>query len=146
MQPVVVAVLPIGSTGATKGSQDDDGDSDVTVCCAGGGGVQEVLDIANRDDVEHEEEEDGNDEGCWRFDARASSGSVGNGLLPASCECRPTRASFGALSNVLLPMGEVHSGAPFSTEPLFAASCLVINCESLSKMIAEYWYEDEWNG
>lgn len=62
MQPVVVAVLPIGSTGATKGSQDNAGDDGVTVCGCGGGGVEEALDIASLDDFE---QEDGDDEGCW---------------------------------------------------------------------------------
>lgn len=137
VQPVVVAVLPIGSTGATKGSQDDDGDDGVTVC-----GVEEALDIASLDDFE--QEEDGDDEGCGQFDAQASGGPVGNGLLPASWECRLASASVDGLSDVLT--GEVQNGAAFQTEPLLAATCLVINCESLSKIIVEYWYDDEWNG
>lgn len=141
VQPVVVAVLPIGSTGATKGSQDDDGDGGVTVCGCGAG-VEEALDIASLDVFE--QEEDGDGEGCWKFDAQASGGPVGNGLLPASWECRLASASVDGLSNVLT--GEAQNGAAFQTEPLLAATCLVINCESLSKIIVEYWYEDEWNG
>lgn len=136
VQPVVVAVLPIGSTGATKGSQDDDGDDGVTVC-----GVEEALDIASLDDFEQEEEEE---DGDGDDDAQASGGPVGNGLLPASWECRLASASVDGLSNVLT--GEVQNGAAFQTEPLLAATCLVINCESLSKIIVEYWYVDEWNG
>lgn len=65
VQLVVVAVLPIGSTGATKGSQDDDSGDGVTVC--GCGGMEEVLDTAILDGFE--QEEDGGNKGCWQFDA-----------------------------------------------------------------------------
>lgn len=139
VQPVVVAVLPIGSTGASKGSQDDV----VTVCgCEGGVGDEVALGIAILDVFEPEEDGDGED--CRQFDAQASGGPVGNGLLSASWECKLASASVDGLSNV--QSEEVQTGVAFQTAPLLAATCLVINCESLSKIIVEYWYEVEWSG
>lgn len=116
VQPVVVAVLPIGSTGASRGSQDDDGDDGVTVCvCGGGVGDEEALGIASIDVFE--QEEDGDDEECWQFDAQASGGPVGNGLL--SWECKLASASVDGLSNVLTE--EAQTGAAFQT-PLLTAT------------------------
>lgn len=89
VQPVVVAVLPIGSTGATneEGSQDDNDGDGVT----GGGGevggtvcgaLDETLAIATLDVVERGK--DGG--GCWYFDAFEGGGPGGNGPLPVSWE------------------------------------------------------------
>lgn len=87
VQPVVVAVLPIGSTGEPyEGSQDDNGGDG-----ASGGGtdcgaldVEEALaTIATLDVVERGK--DGG--GCWYFDALGSTGGPdGNGPLPVSWE------------------------------------------------------------
>lgn len=145
VQPVVVAVLPIGSTGATKGSQDDNGDdgaSGATAVC-GAVDVEEALDIATLDVVERGK--DGDDGsgggGCWYFDALGSAGSDdGNGPLPVSWERSLAGASVvGEGSSLRAPTVETQGCAAFQAEPLLATTCLVINCESLSKIIVEYW-------
>lgn len=96
VQPVVVAVLPIGSTGATKGSQDgNDGDDGArggatAAAVCGAVDVAEALDIATLDAVAVERGKDGDDDcgggGCWYFDDALGSlaGSDGNGPLPVS--------------------------------------------------------------
>lgn len=162
VQPVVVAVLPIGSTGATKGSQDgNDGDDGArggtTAAAAVCGAVdveEEALDIATLDAVAVERGKDGDDDGgggagCWYFnDALGSlAGSDGNGPLPVSWEystvCRDSLA--GASEEAPAPAGTTTTvetqGCPaeLQTEPLLATTCFVINCESLSRIIVEYW-------